>query len=74
MRDVRQEREGVPVIDRLVEPTDPLVLHERGHGLRDERPDERGTDDEREHRRGEARRALAADARRATTPSPRNAT
>ena len=37
-RDVREERERVPVVDRLVQAPDALVLRERGHGLRDESP------------------------------------
>ena len=50
-RDVREERERVPVIDRLVEARDALVLRDRArHGLRDESPHQRRTDDDGEHR------------------------
>ena len=59
--DVREERERVPVIDGLVQPPDPLVLDERGNGLRGQRPGESRPDDEREHVAGEPRGAPASD-------------
>ena len=49
-RDVGEERERIPVIDRLVEARDALVFRESGHGLRDESPHQRRTDDDGEHR------------------------
>ena len=49
-RDVGEERERIPVIDRLVEARDALVFRECGHGLRDESPHQRRTDDDGEHR------------------------
>ena len=52
-RDVREEGEGVPVVDRLVEPTDALVLDECGNGLRHECPDQCRADDDREEPRSD---------------------
>ena len=50
-RDVRQQRERVPVPDRLAKPRDAVSFGiERGNGLRDERVHEGRADDERERR------------------------
>ena len=61
-RDVGEQREGVPVSDRLAQPSDAIALGiERGDRLRNERPNERRTDDERQQRRGETRSEATSD-------------
>ena len=68
-RDVREERERVPVVDRLVQAPDALVLRERGHGLRDESPHQCRTDDDGEHPRRETSRGCTPE-RRHREPEP----
>ena len=63
-RDVGEQRERVPVLDRLAKPRDAVSFGvERGNGLRDERVHERRADDERERRSGEPRSEPAPDGR-----------
>ena len=61
-RDVGEERERVPVADRLAQPRDAVALGiERRDGLREQRPRERHAEHDREHPRGEPRPHLPPD-------------
>ena len=68
-RDVGEQRERIPVIDRLVEARDALVLRESGHGLCDDSPHQRRTDDDGEHRPRQTGRLRTA-CRREHEPEP----
>ena len=59
--DVGEERERVPVADRLAQAGDTISVRiERGHNLREQRPRQRRSEHEREHRGGESGRDYAA--------------
>ena len=73
-RDVREQRERVPVADRLTEPRDAIALGiERGNSLRDERPGERDPEHDGEDPADEPRAQLLSRPPANTIPTPRNA-
>ena len=62
--DVGEQRQRVPVPDRLAEPRDAISLGIEGRNdLREQRPHERRADDDRQHPGGEARTEAPADGR-----------